>query len=196
MQSAPIRTGIYGGSFNPIHLGHTRLGEWLCRKGWVDELWFLVSPQNPLKTSRELQPDDLRLHLARLAVAGKPQLQACDFEMSLPRPSYMVHTLAVLREAYPEREFILTIGADNWLCFDQWKEPEEILRHHEIIIYPREGYPIDPTTLPANVHLAADAPLFNTSSTEIRKAIAEGKCNGRWLTPAVWQEIRKNRLYQ
>lgn len=196
MHSAPVVTGIYGGSFNPIHLGHTRLGEWLCRKGWLDELWFLVSPLNPLKAQncQELLKDEVRLHLAQLAVANKPHLRVSDFEMKLPRPSYMVHTLAALRQAYPERRFVLVIGADNWLCFEQWREPDEILRHHEVIIYPREGYPIDSTTLPENVHLV-QAPLFETSSSDIRKAIAGGKCRGRWLTPAVWREIREKKLY-
>ncbi len=196
MHSTPVRTGIYGGSFNPIHLGHTRLGEWLCRKGWLDELWFLVSPLNPLKAqnSHELLEDEVRLHLAQLAVANKPHLRVSDFEMKLPRPSYMVHTLAALRQAYPERRFVLVIGADNWLCFEQWREPDEILRHHEVIIYPREGYPIDSTTLPDNVHLV-QAPLFETSSSDIRKAIAGGKCRGRWLTPAVWREIQEKKLY-
>lgn len=191
-----VRTGIYGGSFNPIHLGHTRLGEWLCREGLVDELWFLVSPQNPLKTNAtDLLDDDLRLILTNLAVEESGTLKVSDFEMHLPRPSYMVSTLRNLCQAYPERHFTLVIGADNWHRFPQWKDHEEILRHYDIIIYPRDGYPIDASTLPPGVTLAIGAPLFDISSTDIRKAIAEGNCNGEWLAPAVWEEIRRRGLY-
>lgn len=191
-----MRTGIYGGSFNPIHLGHTRLGEWLCQEGFVDELWFLVSPQNPLKTHvTDLLDDDLRLTLTSLAVEESDTLKVSDFEMHLPRPSYMVSTLKRLCQTYPERNFALVIGADNWHSFPLWKNHEEILRHHDIIIYPRDGFPIDASTLPPGVTLAIGAPLFDISSTDIRKAIAEGNCNGEWLAPAVWEEIRRKGLY-
>ncbi len=190
-----IRTGIYGGSFNPIHLGHTALGEWLCQEGLVDELWFLVSPQNPLKiNNNEMLPDEVRLHLASLAVEESKKLKVSDFELHLPRPSYMADTLKALRKRYTRREFVLIIGADNWQCFNQWRSPEEILRRHNIIVYPREGYPIDVSSLPANVRLV-DAPLFPISSTQIRKAIASGDYNGEWLSPTVWQEIQKESLY-
>lgn len=191
-----IRTGIYGGSFNPIHQGHTLLGEWLCREGFVDELWFLVSPQNPFKVNADnLLPDELRLHLTNLAVEESDTLKVSDFEMHLPRPSYMVNTLSHLRQAYPQHEFILIIGADNWHRFGAWKDSDDILRHHHIIIYPREGFPIDASTLPSGVTLAQDAPLFDISSTDIRKAIAEGTCNGEWLSPAVWEEIKSKGFY-
>lgn len=191
-----IRTGIYGGSFNPIHLGHTHLGEWLCQEGWVDELWFLVSPQNPLKVNDgNLLPDELRLQLTTLAVEESPTLKVSDFEMHLPRPSYMVNTLSQLRQAYPEREFILIIGADNWHRFSDWKNSDEILRHHHLIIYPREGFPIDASTLPQGVSLAQDAPLFSISSTDIRKAIASDNCHGEWLAPKVWEEIKNHGYY-
>jgi len=190
-------TGIYGGSFNPIHEGHLQLGEWLCKEGHLDELWFLVSPLNPLKKDigATLLDDKKRLHLAELAVLGHPQLQASGFEMTLPLPSYMVHTLEALRREYPEKEFALVIGADNWLCFHQWKDPDEILRHHRVFIYPRNGYAIDMKALPEGVVYLQDAPLYDISSTIIRNAIASGDYNGEWLTPAVWQEIQKESLY-
>lgn len=192
-----IRTGIYGGSFNPIHLGHTGLGEWLCQQGWVDELWFLLSPLNPLKADvqQTLLGDAERLKLARLAVSQHKHLKVSDFEMHLPRPSYMVHTLEALRSTYPERQFTLIIGADNWQCFHQWKEPDEILRHHDIIVYPRQGCPIDDTQLPENVHIAVDAPLFDISSTAIRQRIPSSDYNGEWLHPDVWKRIRQKGLY-
>lgn len=192
----PILTGIYGGSFNPIHKGHTLLGEWLCNEGFVDELWFLVSPQNPLKINAEgMLPDEHRLRLAQLAVEENEHLKVSDFEMHMPRPSYMVDTLAALTTSFPDRKFVLVIGADNWLCFSDWKNHEEILQKYDIIIYPREGYPIDADALPPHVQYAEEAPLYNISSTEIRNAIAEGCCNGERLAPAVWQEIQRLALY-
>lgn len=191
-----MRIGIFGGSFNPIHTGHTRLGQWLVRKNYVDELWFMVSPLNPLKqNSTELLPDGLRLQLAQLAVEGKAGLRVSDFEMHLPRPSYMVHTLAQLRQAYPQHEFLLIIGADNWLRFNQWRNSEEIMLHHRLLVYPRPGYALDTASIPQGVSLVA-TPLFNISSTQIRQAIANGHYHGRGLSPKVWKSIKQNRYYQ
>lgn len=191
-----MRIGIFGGSFNPIHTGHTRLGQWLVRKNYVDELWFMVSPLNPLKQdSTELLPDELRLQLARLAVEGKAGLRVSDFEMHLPRPSYMVHTLAQLRQAYPQHEFLLIIGADNWLRFNQWRNSEEIMLHHRLLVYPRPGYALDAASMPQGVSLVA-TPLFDISSTQIRQAIANGHYHGRGLSPKVWKSIKQNRYYQ
>lgn len=181
--------GIYGGSFNPIHLGHTKLGEWLCQEDYVDELWFLVSPQNPLKQRADLMSDELRLRLARLAVEESNVLHVSDFEMQLPRPSYMVNTLASLRNAYPDNDFVLVIGADNWTCFSSWHKSEEILAHHDIIVYPREGNEIDTSTLPDNVRLV-NAPLYKISSTEIRAAMKTPEYQGEWLHPKVWEELQ------
>ena len=191
-----MRIGIFGGSFNPIHTGHTRLGQWLVRKNYVDELWFMVSPLNPLKqNSTELLPDGLRLQLAQLAVEGKAGLRVSDFEMHLPRPSYMVYTLAQLRQAYPQHEFLLIIGADNWLRFNQWRNSEEIMLHHRLLVYPRPGYALDTASMPQGVSLVA-TPLFNISSTQIRQAIANGHYHGRGLSPKVWKSIKQNRYYQ
>lgn len=190
-----MKVGLFGGSFNPIHLGHLHLGQWLCQKGVVDELWFLVSPLNPLKQgSSDLLPDESRLKLAQMTVYGKPRLRVSDFEMHLPRPSYMVRTLAELRTAYPDHEFILIIGADNWIRFPQWRESEEILRHHHLLVYPRPGYPIDPSTLPDNVRLV-EAPLLPISSTQIREAIRQGHYHGRGLPRNVWNEIKRMGYY-
>lgn len=194
--SGKKRTAIYGGSFNPIHLGHTSLGDWLCQEGYVEELWFLVSPLNPLKQQDTTLLDDAaRLDLARLAVEEKSTLRVSDFEMHMPRPSYMVHTLEALRSTYPDREFVLVIGADNWLAFPRWYQPEEIMAHHNLLVYPREGYDIDPATLPQEVQLV-NAPLYPISSTDIRHAIARGTCQGEWLHPKVWEEIQAKGYYK
>ena len=133
-----MRIGIFGGSFNPIHLGHTTLAAYICEQGLVDEVWLMVSPQNPLKRDLTLLDENERLAMARLAVAPYPMLRACDFEFGLPRPSYTYHTLLALRAAYPEHEFSLIIGEDNWQCFDRWYRGEDIARETPIIVYPRE----------------------------------------------------------
>lgn len=188
-------TGIYGGSFNPIHKGHVRLAELLCEAGGLDELWFLISPRNPFKQDDTgLLDENIRLELARMATRHLPKLKVSDFEFNLPRPSYTADTLAALREAYPSRKFTLIIGADNWLAFDRWKAPEEILRHHRILVYPRPGYPVDASTLPSGVTLV-NTPLIHLSSTELRNAIASGKDASYGLDEAVWKEIQDKKYY-
>ncbi len=188
--------GLYGGSFNPIHTGHIRLGQWLVRHDLVDELWFLVSPQNPLKPAAGLLDDDARLSLARLAIGRKRRLRVSDFEFHLPRPSYMVTTLEGLREAYPGHDFALVIGADNWYRFPQWYQSDVILAHHRILVYPRPGFPIDGSQLPPTVSLV-NTPLYDLSSTQIREAIAtEGTdYDGHGLEPRVWEEIKAKGYY-
>lgn len=190
-----VRTAIFGGSFNPIHIGHLALANYLCEYGWVDEVWFLVSPQNPFKVQENLLDDKLRLELVAAAVAGYPHFKASDFEFSLPRPSYTVHTLNQLAQAYPGRDFYLLIGADNWKAFDRWKSPEEILEKYHLLVYPRPGYEIDKTSLPENV-LAVDSPVLEVSSTFIRKSIAAGKDIRYFLHPATYQIIQEKQLYR
>lgn len=191
-----IRTGIYGGSFNPIHNGHTQLGDFLCRQGFLDELWLLVSPQNPFKQQvTDLLNDEARLHLAQLAVRHHPGLFVSDFEFNLPRPSYMVRTLEALRQKHPNRLFSLVIGADNWLAFDRWQQPEEILRHHPLFVYPRIGFPIAVSSLPPGVTLV-NTPLINISSSELRTAIQNGKNAAYGLNADVWKEIQRKGYYK
>lgn len=132
-----MRIGIYGGSFNPIHHGHIGMAQALLDKELVDEVWFLVSPHNPLKQADTLWPEDVRLRLAREAVEGRKGMVVSDFEMHLPRPSYMVSTLLALTEAYPQHEFTLVMGTDNWQRFDRWYRHEDIMSRHRIIVVPR-----------------------------------------------------------
>lgn len=183
-----LKTGIFSGSFNPIHVGHMALANYLCEYEGLDEVWFLVSPQNPLKTQSELWSDELRLHLVKLAIGDYPHFRASDFEFHLPRPSYSVHTLEKLRQSHPEREFQLIIGADNWACFDRWFQPERIIAENQILIYPRPGFPIEKDKLPKTVRLV-DSPLFEISSTFIRQALSEGKDIRYFLHPEVWKYI-------
>ena len=195
MEKAKIRTGIFGGSFNPIHIGHLALANYLCEYGEVDEVWFLVSPQNPFKQQQQLLDDANRLRLVEASVAGYPKFHASDFEFNLPKPSYTVHTLAKLAEAYPEREFYLIIGADNWAAFDRWKAPEEILASHHILVYPRRGYEINQETLPEKVK-AVETPLLEVSSTFIRQCLAEGKDIRYFLHPEAYRIIQAEGWYQ
>jgi nicotinate-nucleotide adenylyltransferase len=183
-----IRTGVFSGSFNPIHIGHLALANYLCEYGFLDEVWFLVTPHNPLKDETGLWDDDFRLELTQLAVGDYPKFKVSDFEFHLPRPSYTVHTLAALKKAYPEHDFTLIIGSDNWEIFPQWFQPETIIEQFSILIYPRLGYPIDASSLPDSVQLV-DAPIFDISSTEIRKALDEGKDVRYFLHSNVYQCI-------
>ena len=185
-----IRTGIFGGSYNPIHIGHLALANYFCEYGELDELWFMVSPQNPFKAkSPDLWDDELRLELVRLAVEDYPKFHASDFEFHLPRPSYMVNTLQKLRETYPDREFTLIIGADNWVSFPRWKDADVIMAHHRLIVYPRPGFDINESTLPPNVQLV-NTPLLEVSSTFIRESLKQGKDVRYFLHPKVWERIQ------
>ncbi len=185
-----IKTGIYGGSFNPIHNGHIALARHLLQEAELDEIWFVVSPQNPFKVQQQLLADDKRLLLVRKALAPYPQLVASDFEFSLPRPSYMWHTLQGMSAQWPDRELHLIIGADNWLCFDRWYHADDIRSTYPIIIYPRQGYDIVPSALPQGVRLV-NTPLYNVSSTEIRADVAAGRDISNKVPNTILSEVEK-----
>lgn len=169
-----IKTGIYGGSFNPIHNGHIAIARKMTELAGLDEVWLVVSPQNPLKERGDLLDDRLRLKMTRMALAPYPKLKASDFEFALPRPSYMWNTLQALSAAHPDREFTLLIGADNWEVFSRWYHHEDIIAHYPIAIYPRTGSPIDTDTLPSTVRMY-DTGLYDISSTEVREKVARGE---------------------
>ena len=189
-----IKTGIYGGSFNPIHEGHVTLAKELADSGLVDEMWLLVSPQNPFKVDANLLDDEERLQLARLAVRDVPGIDVCDREFFLPRPSYMYNTLQALSKEHPEREFVLVIGADNWERFHDWYRSKDILAAYHIIIYPRPGYTLQ--NVPSEVTVA-DTPLLDISSTEIRRRItSDPDYAGEGLPPVVWDEIKEKGYYR
>lgn len=189
------RTGIFGGSFNPVHNGHLSLARRLLCAGAVDEVWFLVSPQNPLKHSSALLDDGLRLEMVRLAVADEPHVEASDFEFHMPRPSYMWHTLRAMSLRWPERDFSLIIGADNWLCFDRWFAHDDIISNYGIIIYPRPGFPVDADSLPHGVRLVS-MPETDVSSTLIRRRLALSQSVDGLVPPAVAQFISSKGLYR
>ena len=195
MEKVQIATGIFGGTFNPIHIGHLALANYLCEYSSLDELWLIVSPQNPFKRDMHLLDDDMRLEMVRAALADYPKMSVSDIEFRLPRPSYMITTLRNLAASYPDRKFSLVIGADNWASFPRWKASDEILSDFNIIIYPRPGYCLDPSALPPNAKIVC-APLFEISSTFIRQAIAQGKDIRYFLHPKVYEIIDKLGLYK
>ena len=169
------RIGIYGGSFNPIHTGHISLAQHILSAARLDGVWLVVSPQNPLKAGNgSLIDDEVRLRLARKALEGVSGISVFDCEFHMPRPSYMWHTLRHLSETNPDVSFTLIIGADNWLDFDRWYRSRDIIAAYNVIIFPREGYPVDATKLPQGVCLV-NTPLFPISSTEIRQKVARGE---------------------
>lgn len=164
-----MKIGIYGGSFNPVHFGHTGLAEWVVRHTDVECVWMMVSPNNPLKDRQDLAPEEERLEGVRRAVEDIEGVEASDFEFTLPRPSYTANTLRKLQEAYPEHEFVLIIGEDNLRILDRWREWEYLIRHFDILVYPRHGsvsgsYPVQSD----RIHILQGAPYFDISSTEIR----------------------------
>ena len=158
------RIGIFGGSFNPIHCGHIALAQAVQKQCGMDEVWLMVSPQNPLKQQADLLDDNLRLELAQKALEGVEGVCASDYEFHLPKPSYTWNTLQHLSEDYPDCEFFLLIGGDNWAHFERWRQWKDILRNYDVIVYPRDEYPG-----------TIDVPLLDVSSTEIRQKVRAGE---------------------
>ena len=152
-----IKTGIFGGSFNPIHYGHIALAQEILRQTDLDEIWLMVSPQNPLA-------DHLRYELAQKALEGVQGVEACNYEFHLPKPSYTWNTLQHLKKDYPDREFSLVIGGDNWERLSRWYHWKDILRNHNVVVYPRDGQ-----------RGTVEARLLPVSSTEIRERVRAGK---------------------
>ena len=191
-----MRIGIYGGSFNPIHKGHTQLAAFIVAQGLVDELWLLVSPLNPLKSGEmsNIAEYEHRLKMAELATEGIEGVNVSDFERHLPLPSYTINTLGELQKVYPEHEFVLVIGADNWEQFPRWYHADEIIEKYRILIYRRPGCEIDETALPASVQVV-DTPLYDVSSTQIRESVKKGRMMRRWLDEKVARYIKRHQLY-
>ena len=175
-----IRTGIFGGSFNPIHNGHISLARQLKEREGLDEVWLMVSPQNPLKQSSDLLDDEARLEMARKALEGVEGIIASDFEMHLPRPSYTWNTLQALSRDYPEREFVLMIGGDNWDHFDRWYRSDDIKANYEIVVYTRTP---------------GDAGFIDISSTDVRQRIRQHRSIRKLVPPAVADIIKERGYY-
>lgn len=186
------RIGIYGGSFNPIHNGHIALARQFLTSLRLDEVWFVVSPQNPFKVNDSLLDDDKRLELTRKAIEREPGMRVSDVEFSLPKPSYMWNTLQALSEEHPDKEFTLLIGGDNWERFANWYHADDILANYHVAVYPRRERECEETGERGNENVTfVDAELLDISSTDIRRRIKEGRAVDHLVPRAIAKDVMK-----
>lgn len=203
-----MKVGLYFGTFNPIHVGHLIIANYMTEHVDLDQVWIVVSPQNPLKKNNTLLPDYHRLALVRAAIENDPKLIVSDIEFHLPIPSYTSTTLAYLKEKHPEKEFSLIMGEDNLRTFHKWFNHELILENHQIFVYPRvltvqelaaqaEGT-VEKNEFAdhSNVVFCEDAPIMKISSSFIRKAISEGKDVRYLLTEPVRKYVEEMHFYE
>lgn len=190
--SEPIRTALFGGTFNPLHNGHLTIVKSVLEQGLADEVWILITPCNPWKKDQALLDDRLRYDMVAQAVKDLDGVRASDFEFKLDKPSYTANTLRRISAEYPDREFVITIGADNWVKFHNWKEADFIQNNYHIIVYPRQGYPIE--SLSGNVTLL-DCPLMDISSTRIRQMVQDGTPINELVPASVARTIKEKGLY-
>jgi len=190
-----MKIGLFFGSFNPVHTGHLIIANYILNFTQIDKVWFVVSPQNPLKESRELLDAQARLELAEIAIKNNASLEISDIEFHLPLPSYTVDSLQYLKINFPEHEFFLIVGSDNFLGFSKWKSPDIILANFNIIVYERPGFLIERGKTYSNVTIL-DAPLLDISSTAIRELIKDDK-SIRYLVPEeVYTAIEINHYFR
>ncbi|HCM76907.1 MAG TPA: nicotinic acid mononucleotide adenylyltransferase [Cytophagales bacterium] len=185
------KIGLFFGSFNPIHIGHLIIANSMLQNGGLDKVWFVVTPQNPLKPSKSLLHEFDRLDLVQAAVADNYQFEVSDVEFHLPKPSYTAYTLIHLSEKNPDKEFILIIGEDNLKNFSRWKNHEQILDNYKLYVYPRPQ--VTKTDLIRHPHVKMiDAPLLDISATFIRKSIRNNK-SIRYLVPEPVEQMIKTK---
>lgn len=189
-----MKVGLYFGSFNPIHVGHLIIANHILNESDLDRIWFIISPLNPFKKTENLLNEYDRLHLVQKAIEGDVRLKSSDIEFSLPKPSYTIHTLAYLKEKYPEHGFSIIMGSDGFQNLDKWKNPETIIANYPIIIYKRPGFEVD-NKLNANITVM-NAPLLEISSTHIRTLIQSGKSIKYLVPPGVEEEIMAGGLFK
>jgi len=194
-------TGLFFGSFNPVHIGHMAIANYITEYSFLKEVWFIVSPHNPLKVKESLLSERDRFYMTQLAIGDDARFRASDIEFTLPRPSYTIDTLAHLTEKHPSRRFTLIMGEDNLTTLHKWKNAEMLVKQYPIVVYPRL-YPGRRSSKRLQEILAMasvqeiDAPIMEISGTFIRSAIREGK-DVSWFVPApVWKYIREMHFYE
>lgn len=191
-----MKVGIFGGSFNPIHTGHAIIAKHIMQHGGLDQLWLMVSPQNPLKQGHEMASDVDRLRMTEMVSHHIDGVVTSAFEFQLPRPSYTIDTLNALQQKFPDHEFHLVIGADNWADWEKWRAHDEIVKRFHVLIYPRLGYEVViPPALTDHVSLI-DAPIIEVSSTLVRQLINDGVSARFYVPDEVEQYITRKHLYQ
>lgn len=189
------KIGLFFGSFNPIHNGHLMLANYLAEYGGLDEIWFVVSPQNPFKDKKSLLADRHRLYMVEMAIKGDERFQVCDIEFYMPQPSYTIDTLTRLQERHPNTDFYLICGMDNIESFKKWKNYEMILQYHHLMVYPRKGYSSNELVEHPSVTVV-EAPEIEVSSTFIRNAIGEGKDVRYFVPKEVYKYIIDMHFYE
>lgn len=190
-----MKIGLFFGSFNPIHVGHMIIADYIAEYGDVDQVWLVVSPHNPLKKKESLANDYDRLHLVNLAIGDNERIKASNIEFSLPKPSYTIDTLTYLKEKYPKNSWTLIMGGDNLSSLPKWKNYELILRDNKIVVYSRPSYENGDLANHQNVQIL-DAPMLDISSTFIRKSIKAGRSVQYMLDKDVFEYIHNSTLYK
>ncbi|MBL8011974.1 MAG: nicotinate (nicotinamide) nucleotide adenylyltransferase [Flavobacteriales bacterium] len=184
------------GTFDPPHRGHVHIARRVLEVPGVDRVWLVVTPRNPFKVDRPVSPDAHRMAMVRIAVQGVPGVEASDAELGLPPPNYTVDTLREFRTRWPEHQFVLVIGSDNLAQLHRWKDPEDILAHHRVLVFPRPGVEgHEGLSRHPGITLLA-GPVMDVSSTGIRAAIREGRDPGPELDPSVADHIGRHGLYR
>lgn len=190
-----MKTGLFFGSFNPVHIGHLAIANYMLEFTDMDELWMIVSPHNPFKTINSLASEYDRIKMVELAIGKNHRISASDIEFRLPKPSYTIDTLTYLGERNPTKEFVLIIGSDNLDSFHKWKNYEEILKNYQIYVYPRLGSGLGKYSDYGNIRLV-NAPTIEVSSSFIRESIKSGKDIRYFLNSEVYQYIQQNNFYK
>ncbi len=194
MEKGNNNIGLYFGSFNPVHVGHLALANFIVENSELDEIWFIVSPQNPYKSLSLLAGASHRVNMLELSIKNYSKFKVCDIELSLPTPSYTYATLRELSNSHPDFNFTIIIGGDNLADLKRWKNTEEILNKYAFLVYPRPGYDINKDELNENINIVY-APVFDIDSTTIRKGISEGKNYSYLIPKEAHNYIINNKLY-
>jgi nicotinate-nucleotide adenylyltransferase len=189
------KTGLFFGSFNPIHTGHLMIASYMCEFSDIDELWFVVSPHNPLKQEQMLLADYHRLEMVNLAIENDNRFRSSNIEFKLPKPSYTIHTLTYLHDKYPDREFILISGTDIFPAFQKWKNWEQLLEFYKFYVYPRPGSQDHELTRHSSVKVFA-APMIEISASFIRAAILKGKNMSYYLPEKTYRYMQEMHFYE
>ena len=190
-----MKIGLFFGSFNPIHIGHLAIANYIVEYSDLDEIWLIISPQNPLKKKKTLLNEYERFKMVELALKNDFKIKPIDIEFRLPKPSYTIDTLTYLSERNPKHDFVLIVGTDNFQSFNKWKNYEQILKQYKLYVYPRPGYELGEYENHKSLSLI-NAPLIEISSSFIRESIKNNKDIRYFLPEEVYKYIEKMNLYR